>query len=406
MIKGLRLDADGTLSSVSMARRRGAALADQAREVLAMLAPATTTLLCSSANGGLRVGLLSLSNRYSGALAARALALAGANLIYTMDWRTASQAPAQQKVDLLILVGGVDAYPGRTARVGIAELAAAMPGLSRFPRDRLIYAGHYQGAEAAREAWPDVAFVANPLQDAMTVGDASLEEYVRTTYLDDIESKGELLPLRDVLAAPIQPTPAVVAVAFRRLLRRFAGPALLLDIGGATTDVHFPRELEAETIAASGPMGRSETGRYVHTALGIADSRASALRAFLADRRCADVMLALHGDGFRNGFAHLQDGEADDRTAFAACLYLSLRRSRESASYGPRLDLTRIATLAITGGASQVLGAADVRALIAIATEEDPGRVAVVLDHDYRWWSLGLLPATLADASLMEKMNV
>ena len=406
VIKGLRLDADGAVSSASLPRRCGQSPAEQAREALARLGPATTTLLCSSANGGLRVGLLSLSRRYSGALAERALALAGANILYAMDWRAAADAPVQPAVDLLVLAGGVDSFPGRTARAGIAALAAAVPGLARFPRDRLIYAGHRDARDAVRAAWPDAALVANPLRDAMSVGDASLEEYVRTTYLDDIESKRELLPLRDVADAPIQPTPAIVAVAFRRLLRRFAGPALLLDIGGATTDVHFPRELETASREAGGHAGRSETGRHVHTALGVADSRAAALHALLADRRCADVMLALHGDGFRAGFAALQDGEADDRTAFAACVYLALRRAREPVDGGPRLDLSRVATLAVTGGASMVLADAEVRAMLAIAAEEDPGPVAVVLDREYRWWSLGLLPASLANASLMEKMNV
>lgn len=406
VIKGLRLDVDGSLASVSQPRHAGLSLADQARKTLSLLGTAETTLICSSANGGLRIGLLSLSSRYSGSLAARSIGLAGANVIYAMDWRRAATAHLQPAVDLLVIVGGVDAFPGSTTCAGIMALAAAAPGLSNFPRDRLIFAGHRGAREVALASWPDVMVVANPLRDAMSVGDHELEEHVRNTFLDDIVSKRELAPLRGVADAPIAPTPGIVAVAFRRLLRRFAGPAIMLDIGGSTTDVHFPREVEAISGGVTPPPGAGETGCHVHTALGVADSRQATLRALLADRRCADVMLALHGDGFRGAFAELQDGEADDRTAFAACLYLALRRAREPSAPGPRLNLERIATVAVTGGASQVLGEPQVRTLLAIASESDPGPVTVVLDRNYCWWGLGLLPVLLADASLMEKMDV
>src|SRR5829696_3219703 len=100
-----RTGADRFSAVERVGRRPGIAPGDQVRALVAERR-AGSVRICSSANGGVRVGILGLSRRHSVVAAARAAVDAGGNVAYR---RLFSDAPAPvPPVDVLVLVGGVD----------------------------------------------------------------------------------------------------------------------------------------------------------------------------------------------------------------------------------------------------------------------------------------------------------
>ena len=405
IVKGARLEAGVVRANAFHTRRADETIPDQAEAVLAALGcprpvAEADIRICSSANGGLSVGLLMLSRRVSGAVALRTLEAVGANVRFQYEWRETAGLPPTRPVDLLVLAGGVDAFSDRRVRHGVDAL-----DLTAFCYDRLVYAGHGGAVERAQARWPGVDIVPNPLQRDLVPADRALGAFVRRTYLDDIESKRELLPLRTVSNVDIEPTPGVVSRAFERLQGRFPSPALLFDIGGATTDLHFPKELLDESaLGASLLAAFPAISRHVFTAYGLHDSRRSTIAALLADPGCHDLLTALYAAEARARYLALVDGEAESRLLFAACLFLALRAALDGGEEAPRLVLGALSTLMISGGAAKGFAEADV-ARAAEAALGRPIRARVVCDPHYRWWTLGLMAPDEISARSWEALD-
>jgi hypothetical protein len=394
VLKGARLEPDG-VRSFFYEREPGAPVAPQVEALLSRIAAEAgegEARICSSANGGLGVGVVCLSKRFSGAGAAHELEAVGANIRYILELRELAAAGPAPHVDVLVVVGGVDAYPNARALAALREA-----DLSALPHDKLLFAGHAAAAAAFCARHPGAEAVANPMRARLAPDDGRLAERVRLTYLDDIESKRELRPLAARSSRPIEPTPAVVSRAFGRLAGRLGAPALLLDIGGATTDLHFTKELLDEERIAGSLAAYPPVARHVYTAYGVAASRQSTLQAFAAHRRCFDFLTALYGGEARRLYLDLLEGTAPPRLLFEACLLLALHdASALGGDDRPRLPeeappllLNRLATLAVSGGAAKALDETSIRAAFAaIAGPEIP--VNAALDRNYCWWTLGL----------------
>jgi len=391
IIKGVRLNSGTDLVNTFLQRKPGRSISEQAMSVLSKLGCTDPERdddirICSSANGGLSVGLLSLSRKGSGAVALRILASAGANVRFHYVWREAGEVASAPHVDVLVLAGGIDAFSSRTAHDGIMALR-----LEPFKYDRLVYAGHAASVDVARRRWPGIEIVSNPLSASLIPADRSLGAYTRQTYLDDIESKKDLQPLRHISRTPIEPTPSVVSKAFARLQSRIPSPAIMLDIGGATTDLHFTKEILDDSNMTAGEIATFPAiARHVFTAYGVYDSKASTIDALLHDPLAVDLLAALYGVEHRIRHQQLVEGQAPERLLFCASMFLALRACLEGKDAAPRVNIGAMASLMITGGAAKCLDAEDVAATLRVATGWTP-RASVVRDTDYRWWILGMM---------------
>jgi hypothetical protein len=121
------------------ARRPGVAPGVQARTVIAQRRTDVDAVrVCSSANGGVRVGILGLSGRHSMAAAARATTASGGNVSYQR--LLGAGGTHEPPVDLLVLAGGVDGADHRYLRAALAATT-----LEDFPHDVLVWAGAAAG---------------------------------------------------------------------------------------------------------------------------------------------------------------------------------------------------------------------------------------------------------------------
>jgi hypothetical protein len=373
-------------------RKTDVRIADQVAEILNSTGLKGEIRICSSANGGLRVGLICLTSRYSGAATAHNLQTVGANIVFIREITDEPAENSEIAVDVLVIVGGVEGYPADVFAKHLVKL-----DLSKFPHDKLVFAGSGLCIDIARNMWPDVQLMQNPLQGGMSVGSDKLAHFVRDTYLEDIESKRELLPLTPLSTTRIEPTPAVVSRAYKHLSLSGQELDLLIDVGGATTDVHFNRELLDDKADASVLTTYGDIGRHVFTGYGVFESKSSTLAALMADERCSDFLGAFDEKRQREVYVDLLENVFPEDLLFYACIFLALTRlkySRSTASQqaggnaAPPLNLQRVTSIGITGGAAKVVQTDKLNKVISAVT--DRSHLAVV-DRNYRWWSIGMM---------------
>ncbi len=414
VIKSVIFNPDGAIDQGFHTRTEKKTIVEQVGELTsewtahapAQLEDTPEVRICSSANKGLRVGLVCITSRYSGAASAHCLETVGSNIVYLHEARDPPSTPPLH-VDVLVVVGGVDGYPSGAMTDALKAMA-----LGAWPHDKLVFAGHRACWEWVQAAWPKAILVDNPLNSGLRLESVALADLVRETYLDDIESKREMGPLRAYTDRPIEPTPAVVSRAFQRMIENRRGPDLLLDVGGATTDIHYTKELFDDDADSASLATHQTVGRYVYTGYGVFESRASTIDALLKHQNCHDFLTALYGADQRQVYVDLIDHVIASDLLFYACIFLALSNLSEGrkrtphapgAPAPPPLNLQRAVSLGLTGGAAKNTKSDDLARVLIVATG---ARIEPVIDKQYRWWTLGLLDDREIKAIQWEKFDV
>ena len=110
VVKIARIGSNGAIESQTMTPRDfEAGIARQVESLLeraGIALDAEDVAVCSSANGGLRVGVVCLSKRFSGAAMRNQVLLAGANPVFFDDFE--DQDENLSHVDILLVGGGID----------------------------------------------------------------------------------------------------------------------------------------------------------------------------------------------------------------------------------------------------------------------------------------------------------
>ena len=380
-------------------------------------------LAASSAGGGLRVAAVGLISDYAAAAARQAALNAGGKielvltgLLGPVDVETLETTAPK----IVLFSGGTDGGQRRQ----VLDNAKALAG-TRFTA-HVIVACNRDVAKACAARFEagghTVEVVGNVLPQIREIDieparaaihDAFIERVIRGKGLSQTEEFGR---------AVVMPTPEAVLGAARLLSdgldsRSGIGNVLLVDIGGATTDVHSAVTLHPATpgITAEGlpplPVTRSVQGDLgmCWSANGVYDADAGWLDQEARTLGLADGAVA---DGARRRHAapeFLPAGEPDetiDRLLAVACIAQSLRRhcGRLSTVYVPNqgtsfvqegLDLREVPRVIGTGGMLVHAAEAEQTMSRALARREDgfltPTAPSVLLDKRYILAAAGLL---------------
>jgi hypothetical protein len=346
--------------------------------------------VCSSANGGLRVGIVCLSKHYSGAALRNQVLLAGANPVFVHDLD--EEGGSLTKVDILLVGGGIDCSD-----------AAPLEGrLRRFDPKRyqfgaLVYAGNSHFADFFVKLFPGAEIIANPLAENLAGRRLTVFEGVRRAYLDDLVYKEGVSELRSNLSKGIRPTPEIVSQGFQRALAKSSGieifgACVVFDIGGATTDLHYTVEIVRDDSEQK-PSAGASVARFVFTDLGIVASRDTLILELRSHPRLYEFLRCVQDDGVRETYQSLREGNYDPSPLLLSygCLFIALERFAHGRGPGlPTADLTRIAQIILTGGASQTMAEEVVGRVFELFRAENSGVPVILIDRRYQMWVDGI----------------
>ena len=347
-------------------------------------------LVCSSANGGLRVGILCLSKLFSGAVLRNQVLAAGANPIYVHDLD--EEGGSYCLVDILLVGGGIDCDNAAPLKNRIGRI-----DLGKYRYSTLIYAGNKYLASQFVELFPRTVIIANPMGEGLAGRTNSVFEALRHAYLDDLVYKQGVSELKGNLSAAIRPTPEVVNRGFQRAVFNrssieTSGSCILVDIGGATTDLHFTVEIIRDDSDARPAPGAS-IARYVFTDLGIVASRDSTILQMRSNPRIYELLTRVLHNEVIETYQALKEGEyiPTAEVLSYACLFLALDRFAHGRGSGlPVADFGKVSEIVLTGGAALGLDNDVVALIVGLFKTVGEARPRIFIDRNYQVWVDGI----------------
>jgi uncharacterized protein (TIGR01319 family) len=370
------------------------------------------TYVCSSAGGGLRLAVVGYESLVTAEAGHRVGLSAGAKVVHVAAGRldpAAVTAMRDQRPDVVLLVGGTDGGDAEVLRHNASRLARSR---LRVP---VVLAGNVdvreEVAAVLTRAGTKVVQTDNVLPRIGVLNPAPARAAIREVFLLHVIG-GKRLSKGPRFASLVRgATPDVVLTAVELLADELAGDLLVVDIGGATTDVYSVRE-PVESIDVAGTLWRSRT---VEGDLGVRWNAPSVLAAAVAERlltksekdhleaparaRSDDPGLTPQND---------TDRSIDEAIARLAATIALRRHARgdtvrtSGASVGsPRvsaMDLRRVRLLVGSGGVLRHGVDASHGVLAAVLNDHEggwalPQDAQPVLDRDYVLAPAGLLAA-------------
>jgi uncharacterized protein (TIGR01319 family) len=394
------------------------------------LPPFRHRLASSSAAGGLRMVTVGLVRELTAEAARQAALGAGAKLVGTFAYRLTQsdiESILGHTPDILLLAGGTDGGNTEVILHNAAALAACPIGCP------LVVAGNRSVSDDIGRIFADAGKTVHIAGNVMPeFGELDIEPAraaIRQIFIDRIVHAKGIDKAASRFDALLMPTPAAVMEGARLLAdgtdtTEGLGPLVVVDIGGATTDVHsiatgepthdgvimhgLPEPYVKRTV--EGDLGMR------HNAVHIVESVSAHVIAdeLGADAATVDTLLqAITGDVERLPANDLE--RRFDRALARGAVRVAMARHAGTAKIAQTVtgpvtvqhgkDLTGIRTVIGTGGAL-VYGddPGDIlSAVVADPLEPEslrPRAPSLSIDRDYLLYAVGLLGTVEPDAAL------
>lgn len=335
--------------------------------------------ICSSANGGLSTLIIGLTNSYSLKYATNIAFNSGINIIDSIVFQDIEEySVPSDLIDVVIVVGGINSNPG----VFDERLTNY---LDKLNYSNVVYVGNAEDGKSISSDIPGVVVLPNIIDDRLHIVENHLKDYLTNLYQQDIEGKEDIKHLYDITNNQIFSTPYIVNKSLPQIHTTFTvtDPFILLDIGGATTDVHYSKDLVSDNIV-------TERGhdRIVFKKLGVYKSRQSLI--FSAEHNEYAYELLMHLKVTEN--IYQEHSEKATKVLMQMAIFLVLcNMSNYSSSY-ITLNLLVMNSIVFTGGITKVLSAEDIEDVVAFFYRKilNSGHKPVtVLDTNYDIWTIG-----------------
>jgi uncharacterized protein (TIGR01319 family) len=372
------------------------------------------TLACSSAGGGLRIAVVGNEELVTAEAGRRVALSSGGKVVLVLSGGLTTQKYAEltsAEADMVLLVGGTDGGNSAVLEGDAAFLAG------RYWRAPVVVAGNVASQALVgrlfEESGTPYVLAANIVPRIGVLAPEAARSAIRELFLSHVIGGKHLSGRADFLEMVQGATPDLVLTGVE-LLAEAAGDTVVVDVGGATTDVHSVVELDPEDSGLSREVvATTRVTRTVEGDLGMRWSAVSTAEAAGRD----DLAAAARRRHQDPGFVPADDTENDlDEALAREAVGLALRRhaGRSKVVVSPEgrvversgKDLREVDLLVGSGGVLRH-GRPGVAARVFAGSVGDeiaggwqlPRRADVVVDSDYVLAAAGLLARPHPDAA-------
>ena len=382
-------------------------------------------LASSSAAGGLRMVTIGLVRELTAEAARQAALGAGAKLVGTFAYRLTENDLKQITAlapDIVLLAGGTD---GGNMEVVLHNAAALGASSLACP---IVYAGNRAAGDEARRLLSNKNLVCtgNVMPEFNVLDIEPARAAIRGIFIDRIVHAKGIDRAAAEFDAVVMPTPAAVLEGARLVADgvpgiKGLGSVLVVDPGGATTDVHSVAGGEPAPGVIPQGLPEPRVKRTVEGDLGMRHNAATVVEAAGLSAIAADA--GLHENQVRTFLENLSaehlpasaEERALDQALARAAVGIAVQRHCGTLKtvYTPTgpvtvqhgKDLRRVDAVIGTGG---VLAASpDARAILARALADareplalKPAAPRLLLDREYLLYACGLLQSVEPHAAL------
>jgi len=389
-------------------------------------------LASSSAAGGLRMVTIGLVRELTAEAARQAALGAGARLVGTFAYRlTAADIGtiAALAPDIVLLAGGTDGGNSEVVLHNAAALAASAIGCP------IVFAGNRAAADDACRllAGKTLICAGNVMPEFNVLDIEPARAAIRRVFIERIVHAKGIDRAAAEFDSVLMPTPAAVLEGARLVAdglpgTRGLGSLLVVDPGGATTDVHSVAAGEPAPGVIPQGLPQPRVKRTVEGDLGMRHNAATIVEAAgldtisrdagIAPARAAGLLAQASADVQRLP-ANAEEIAFDQALARAA-VKIAVRRHCGTVetvytTTGPVTvqhgkDLSRVDAVIGTGGA--LVASPDPRAVLRMALADPdeplalkPRSPRLLLDREYLLYACGLLQSVVPLAALELALN-
>lgn len=367
-------------------------------------------LACSSAGGGLRIAVVGNEELVTAEAGRRVALSSGGHVVHAASGGLGDLAALRlDRPDVLLLVGGTD---GGNAEVLVSCASALAEARWAGP---VVVAGNVDAQDEVagllEGGGTPYVLAENVVPRIGVLAPDSARAAIREMFLRHVIGGKHLSRRADFAAMVRGATPDVVLTAVE-LLARMAGDVVVVDVGGATTDVHSVLEPDPEDaglsreVVATLPVSRTVEGDLGMRWSAVSTVAEGVAAGLLADTPDLAAAARLRRD--RPEWLPTTPAEAyDDELVASAAVGVALRRhaGRRQVAYdaGSRVvrrsgkDLREVDVLVGSGGVLRGRPDVAARVLGSVTGTELPGgwqlprEPRVVVDRDYVLAAAGLL---------------
>jgi len=337
--------------------------------------------ICSSANGGLSTLIIGLTDSYSLKYAKNIAFNSGINIIETVIYQDIEKySIPSELIDVVIIVGGIDSLN----EVFGDDLYSY---LEKLNYSNIVYAGSQSCSERLRANISNLVSLPNIIDEKLHIVEEYLKEYLTNLYQADIVGKEDIKSLYKITSNQIYSTPYIVnkSLPFIDTKLSVVDPFIVIDIGGATTDIHFSKDLVIDNIITS-----NEYDRLVFKKLGVYKSRDSLVFSAKNNEFVYELLAHL------NTTENMLDakGEASTKLLMQLSIFLVLYKVSHQHQKYLNIKLNSLNSIVLTGGITKVLTFEEIEDIIKFFYKKILNfhtYPQIIVDNDYSIWTIGIV---------------
>jgi len=336
--------------------------------------------ICSSANGGLSTLIIGLTESFSLKYASNIAYNSGINIIETVVYsQIESYSVPTDNLDVVIVVGGIDSVKNVFDETLINYL-------DKLTYSNIVYVGSTTQVEFLEKNISNLVVLPNIIDNKLKMVEDDLKEYLTNLYQADIMGKEDIKRLYELTSNQIYSTPYIVNQSLPLIHTKLdvADPFIVIDIGGATTDIHYSKDLVDDNIITT-----NEYDRLVFKKLGVYKSRESLVHTAKNNEFVYELLAHL------NTTENMLDSKDEKATKLLMQLSIFLvlyKISHHHKSY-LNIKLDTLNSIVLTGGITKVLNNSEMEDIISFFYKKllnFDTTPTLVVDKDYEIWTLGM----------------